>query len=52
MIEKLIKRQRERNSKAAGEIVEEIAERVLRNLAPPEEQYRYFPLAKAKSSGA
>jgi hypothetical protein len=46
MLKKLLENQSDGNSTAVREIVEEIAERVLRNLKP-EQEHRYFP-AKVK----
>jgi hypothetical protein len=46
MLKKLLESQSDANSTAVREIVEEVAERVLRNLTPPTDR-PYFP-AKAK----
>lgn len=48
VLQKLFSHQLDPNSTAVLEIVEEVAERVLRNLAPQPEPL--FPLAKAKGS--
>ena len=42
MLKKLLETQTDPNSTAVREIVEEVAERVLRDLKPHEE-HRYFP---------
>jgi hypothetical protein len=49
MLKKLLETQSDPNSTAVREIVEEVAERVLRNLKPREER-RYFPNSP-KTSG-
>lgn len=49
MLKKLLETQKDPNSTAVREIVEEVAERVLRNLKPHED-HRYFPIQQ-KSSG-
>lgn len=49
MLKKLLETQKDPNSTAVREIVEEVTERVLRNLKPHED-HRYFPISP-KSSG-
>ena len=49
MLKKLLEAQPDPNSTAVREIVEEVAERVLRNLTPQKE-HRYFPGSPLKSS--
>ena len=50
VLHKLLKQQIDPNSTAVRELIEEVAERVLRNLTPQSEPL--FPLAKAKASEA
>jgi len=50
VLHKLLARQVDPNSTAALEVAQEVAERVLRNLAPASEPL--FPLTKSKSSEA
>jgi hypothetical protein len=50
MIEKLLKRQMDMNSTAAREIIEEVAERVLRDLSPENQQALLLPLKKASAA--
>jgi hypothetical protein len=50
MLKKLLESHEDPNSTAVREIVEEVKERVLRNLTPQKE-HRYFPASPVKSSG-
>ena len=49
MLKKLLESEADPNSTAVREIVDEVAERVLRNLTPQKE-HRYFPGSPLKSS--
>jgi hypothetical protein len=49
MIEKLLKRQMDMNSTAARELIEEVTERVLRDLSP-ENQHALLPPLKNASA--
>jgi hypothetical protein len=50
MIEKLLKRQMDMNSAAAREIIQEVAERVLRDLSPENQRELLLPLKKASAA--